>query len=292
MVPRPRRSSSGEGRPRSTLLGVPGARVRRQSTSWTEPKRPRRARRLGTGLGRCAHGLLWHALPENQRVAAYDPALVVQVLALIVPFGLAGAVSPVMLVEQTVILAGPDGKRAGTRYAAGAALALLLFVSVLVLFGRAISLPQEPHLDATLDIVIGSLLVVFALAIRWRRPRQRNAHRARRKMGPREALGFGVFSMATNFTTLALVVPAAKEIASSNLDLAGRAIVIAVLVVLASTPAWLPVALTAVAPGAAERGLLAIGDLIEQRGRLLTVLFVTGLGLLLVFRGILRLLCA
>lgn len=215
------------------------------------------------------------------------------VLAFVVPFGLAGAVSPVMLIEQTVILAGPAGKRASTRYAAGAALTLLLFVSVLVLFGRAISLPQEPHLDATLDIVIGALLVVFALAIRWRRPREHKVHRAaRREMGPGEALGFGVFSMATNFTTLALVVPAAKEIASSDLELGGRAVVIAVLVMLASMPAWLPVALTAVAPGAAERGLLAIGDLIERRGRLLTVLFLAGLGLLLVVRGILRLLGA
>lgn len=215
-----------------------------------------------------------------------------QVLAFVVPFGLAGAISPVMLIEQTVILAGPDGERPGTRYAAGAALTLLLFVSVLVLFGRAISLPQEPHLDATLDIVIGASLMVFALAIRWRRPRDHNAQRARRGVSLREALGLGVFSMATNFTTLALVIPAAKEIAASHLDLPGRAVVIAVLVALASTPAWLPVALTAVVPGAAERGLLAVSDLIEHRGRLLLALFVAGLGLLLVVRGILRLLGA
>jgi hypothetical protein len=217
---------------------------------------------------------------------------VLQVLVFVVPFGLAGAVSPLMLIEQTVILAGPDGERAGRRYAAGAALTLLLFVSVLVLGGRAISLPQEPHLDATLDIVIGASLVVFALAIRGRRPRDHDGHRACRGMRPREALGFGVFSMATNFTTLALVVPAAKEIASSDLDLAGRAVIVAVLVVLASTPAWLPVALTSVAPGAAERGLFAISDLIERRGRLLIVLFLAGLGWLLVVRGILRLLGA
>jgi hypothetical protein len=94
------------------------------------------------------HPINRHALADTQRVAAYDPALVLQVLAVVVPFGLASAVSPVMLIEQTVILAGPDGKRASTRYAAGAALTLLLFVSFLVLFGRAISLPQEPHLDA------------------------------------------------------------------------------------------------------------------------------------------------
>jgi hypothetical protein len=215
---------------------------------------------------------------------------VLQVLAIVIPFGLAGAVSPVMLIEQTIILAGPDGKRASTRYAAGAGLTLLLYVSVLVLFGRAISLPQEPHLDATLDIVIGALLIVFALAIRWRRPRQHNAHRGRRVMRPQEALGFGVFSMATNFTTLALVVPAAKEIASSDLDLPGRAVVIAVLVVLASTPVWLPLALRGVAPGPAVRGLIAISDLIGRRGRLLAVLVVAGLGLFLVVRGILRLL--
>jgi hypothetical protein len=217
---------------------------------------------------------------------------VLRVLALVVPFGLAGAISPVMLIEQTVILAGPDGKRASTRYAEGAAVTLLLFVSVLVVFGRAISLPQEPHLDATLDIVIGAVLMVFALAIRWHRPRQPNTDRGRRGMRPGEALGFGVFSMATNFTTLALSVPAAKEIASSDVDLVGRAVLIAVLVVLASTPAWLPIILRAVAPGAAVRGLVALSDVIEHRGRLLTVLVVGGLGLFLVVRGILRLLGA
>jgi len=40
------------------------------------------------------------------------------------------------------------------------------------------------------------------------------------------------------------------------------------------------------------RGLIAISDLIEHRGRLLLVLVLAGLGLLLVVRGILRLLGA
>ena len=59
-----------------------------------------------------------------------------------------------------------------------------------------------------------------------------------------------------------------------------------VLVGMASTPAWLPLALTAVAPGPAERGLRAFGRLIEERGRLLTVLLLGALGLLLILRGI------
>ena len=95
-------------------------------------------------------------------------------------------------------------------------------------------------------------------------------------MGPRTALAFGVVSMATNITTLALVVPAAKEVAASDLGPAGRAVAVIVLVVLASIPAWSPVALTEVAPGPAERGLRALSDLIRRRGRLLTVACLAG----------------
>ena len=74
-------------------------------------------------------------------------------LAVILPLGLGGAVSPVMLTEQTVLLAGPGGGRAGVLYAAGVVLATLVIVVAIVLFGRALSLPTEPHLDATLERV-------------------------------------------------------------------------------------------------------------------------------------------
>lgn len=212
------------------------------------------------------------------------------VLAVVVPLGLGGALSPVMLTEQTVLLAGPDGRRVATRYAAGAALTLLLFASALVLFGRSISLPQEPHLDATLDLVLGALLVGLALVLRWRRPRTRAPRRPRAAMSPHTALAFGVVSMATNVTTLALLVPAAKEIAASDLGLAGRAVAVIVLVVLASIPAWSPVALTEAAPGPAARGLRMLADLTRRRGRLLTVACLGAFGALLALRGIVRLL--
>ena len=118
-------------------------------------------------------------------------------LAVVLPLGLGGAVSPVMLTEQTVLLAGPGGLRAATRYATGVLGTLLVIVGALVLFGRAIAPPTEPRLDATLDLVVGA------------------------------ALPFGVFSMATNFTTLALLVPAAKEISSSESSPAARLVLVA-----------------------------------------------------------------
>jgi len=212
---------------------------------------------------------------------------------LIFPFAFAGALSPMMLTEQTVLLATADGRRAAARYAIGATLVLLVFVGLVTVFGRAIELPSEPTLSASLDILLGAvLLLVAGLLVYLRRRALEPADRSDRQrreysLGPHRALGFGAFSMATNLTTLALVVPAAKIIAASGVDLPGRGILVVLLVAIASTPAWLPVALTRVAPGPAERALDWIRDLIEQRGRQLVVLLLIGLGLFLLVRGIL-----
>jgi hypothetical protein len=219
-------------------------------------------------------------------------------LALVFPLGLGGAVSPVMLTEQTVLLTGPGGVRAGTRFALGAIIALTLIVIAVVLFGRAISLPTEPQLDATLDLILGVILlvaaiVVFALCRRRRGPGARvSEHGLRADVSRRDraALPFGVFAMATNFTTLALIVPAAKEVSSAGVDVAGRMVLVVLLVVLASTPAWAPVVLTLLAPGTSQRALTALGEQITRHGRAASVVLLGAAGLFLAGRGILRLL--
>ena len=151
-------------------------------------------------------------------------------LAVVIPLGLAGAVSPVMLTEQTVLLSGPNGRRAGVRYAAGVIFTTFVIVVAIVLFGRAISLPTEPHLDATLDLVLGLILVNVAVLVlvsgRLRRgsPSRKGGDDggARSSRQARTAFPFGVFAMATNFTTLALLVPAAKEISKADVEIAGK----------------------------------------------------------------------
>ena len=212
-----------------------------------------------------------------------------QLLAFVIPLGLAGAISPVLLTEQTVVLAGPNGIRTARAFAAGAMVTLFVFVCVLVLFGGSISLPKTPHLDATLDVVIGALLLVLALFLQLRQPEAKAAKPARGEMNSRAAYMFGTASMATNFTTLALIIPASKEIAASHVDPPERLVVAVVLVLLASIPVWLPLALTALAPGAALRGLNAFGDLIQRSGRLATVILLALVGVLLVVRGLARL---
>ena len=189
-------------------------------------------------------------------------------LAVVIPLGLGGAISPVMLTEQTVLLAGPDGARAGVRYAAGVVLTTLVIVVAIVLFGRAIALPTEPRLDATLDLVLGLVLVNLAALVLvsgrrrsgWPSRKGRDDRGASGSRQARAAVAFGVFAMATNFTTLALIAPAAKEISRADAEIAAATVLVVVLVVvlvgLVSMPAWVPVALTRVAPGPSQRGSL------------------------------------
>lgn len=219
-------------------------------------------------------------------------------LAVVIPLGLGGAVSPVMLTEQTVLLAGPDGRKAGLRYAAGVVFTSLVIVVAMVLFGRAISLPSEPHFDASLDLVIGLVLVLAAavvLGLGRRREESPDSKRGedRDASGSRQARAafpFGVFSMATNLTTLALIAAAAKEISRANAQIAATAVLVVVLVGLVTAPAWMPVALTTIAPDASQRGLDAVRQQIERRGRVATVGLLTAAGLFFIGRGIFQLL--
>jgi len=223
---------------------------------------------------------------------------VLEALAVVIPLGLGGAVSPVMLTEQTVLLAGPDGRRTGLRYAAGVVLTTFVIVVAIVLFGRAISLPTEPHLDASLDLVVGLALVfVGVLVLVLGRHRggspghkggdDRGASSSRQA---RAAFPFGMFSMATNVTTVALIAAAAKEISRTDTRIAVATLLVLVLVGLVTTPAWVPVVLTRIAPGPSERGFAAAREQIARRGRVVTVGLLGVAGLFFIGRGLLRLL--
>ena len=219
-------------------------------------------------------------------------------LAVVIPLGLGGAISPVMLTEQTVLLASPAGVQAAVRYALGVVGTTLAFVVAIVLFGQVISLPTEPHLDATLDLVLGLVLVAVAALIHYsarlrvgsQPPKSADVERV---SGAREggaALAFGVFAMATNVTTLALMAPAAKEISAADVEIAGEALLVLLLVGLVSIPAWLPLAMTRVAPGPSQRGLAAMRDQIMRRGRGFTVGLLCAGGLFFIARGLIGLL--
>jgi threonine/homoserine/homoserine lactone efflux protein len=215
---------------------------------------------------------------------------VLHLLLVLVPLGVASSVSPVMLTEQTVLLAAPEGRRAGLLYAAGTATVLAVLVGGIVVLGRSLALPATPHLTASLDLVVGGLLLALALALRFWHPRNRSTERRpRQRMRPPVAYAFGLFSMVTNITTVALVVAAAKEIAASQVAAWEGTVASALLVAAACVPAWGPVALVSVAPQTAGGLLDRVEALIRRRGRLLVVLLIAAAGAFLVVRGALRL---
>jgi hypothetical protein len=217
-------------------------------------------------------------------------AVVLDLLRVVVPLGLSAAVSPVMLSEQVVIVGGQRGRRTGGLFALGTVLVLLLVVVAVVLVGRSVRLPQAPDLDATADIVLGGVLLGSALVLARvrRRPSHRDQPKARRSLSPSSALGFGVFSMATNFTTLTLVVVAAKDVTATDPTAVTAAVALAVLVALAAMPAWAPV-LLAFLPGRSTMALAALSDQVSRHGRQLAVLVLLVVGAFLVVRGVLRL---
>lgn len=219
-------------------------------------------------------------------------------LTLLLPLGLGGAVSPMLLTEQTVLL-GTGGRRAANRFALGAVLTLLAIVVLLVFFGHVIQLPTEPTLSASLDIFLGIGLFAIGCAIHYfgRHPLRRPAREQALEQGterkrqsfssrPDAAFPFGVFSMATNFTTLALVVVAAKEIAAADVNTVERIVLIVVLVAICSIPVWLPLAATKVAPETGKRALHGFHRLIDAHGRTAVIVLLMAAGTFLVARGI------
>jgi len=215
---------------------------------------------------------------------------VIGTFLLILPYGLIAALSPMMFTEQTLILASRSGKRYATAYAIGAVLTLLGFAFGLVLFGRAIiELPDNPELTAWLDLAIGAVMLVAAAVIHLRRDRPpRPATNRSMPSGDRLTVAFfafGVFSMLTNFKAVALMIPAAKAIATRAEILPERVVLTVAIVMIASIPAWLPPALTVIAPGSASRMLDAIKGFLARHGRRLLLALLLLAGTALVVRG-------
>lgn len=219
-----------------------------------------------------------------------------QTFFLMLPFALAGAVSPMVLTEQTVLLTTAGGRRTASIYVVGAVLVLTVYVSLLLLFGNLISFPAHESFSASVDLGLGIALLLFASFLRHRgkvkaarRVEKKEKKEARIAVGPVQAFGFGLLGMATNVTTLAALVPAAKIISDGDLALTDNAVLGLIVVVIASIPAWVPVVLTLIAPGPADRFLEALGDFFHRRGRLILVLIFGLLGIYLIVAGLLKL---
>jgi len=103
-------------------------------------------------------------------------------------------------------------------------------------------------------------------------------------MGLSAAFGFGMVSMATNVTTLTLVLVAVKDVAAAGQPAALSLAVLSLLVVLGSASAWVPV-LLAVLPGQSITVMAKISGAVSAHARQIAIAVLLLAGAFLVFRG-------
>jgi hypothetical protein len=200
-------------------------------------------------------------------------------------------VSPTILTIALLILSGDHGK-------ARMLVFLIANVVVLVAIGL-IGLSLFRHstaggttegnkaATAAVDTAIGLILIAFGIRAAIRKtPEKDQAPKA--SSGPelaRFAL-FGVAMMLTNFTTLALFIPADKEIALSHASVDAKTFTFILLVTLATITAWAPLLLATIAPSTADRVLGALDRWVTGHRKAITVTVCIGFGFYLILRGL------
>jgi len=95
--------------------------------------------------------------------------------------------------------------------------------------------------------------------------------------------------MITNFSTLVIYFPAAKDISLSTVGLAGQVVATVLLFTITTTMVWVPTAFELVSPTTAMRMLGRLRDVVTGHQRLLTIGVLVLYAGYLAVRGVLKL---
>jgi len=210
----------------------------------------------------------------------------------VLPLALGAAVSPTILTVAVVVLSGAHGRARMLVFAAANVL-VLSAIGIVGLFVFTHSAgsgprPQQKSADAAINAVIGLILLILGFRSLLKRP---NAAEQEEKPTsssdpnlPRFML-LGVVMMLSNFTTLALFLPADKDIALAHAETVQRALVFAGLIVVATAAAWLPLLLTCLAPNASRPALKAVYRFTTDYRRQISVVVCFAFGAYLLVKG-------
>ena len=203
----------------------------------------------------------------------------------VLPLALAGAISPTVLAVVLVVLSGrEDPKIRGLAFLAGTT-TVVVAISLLVVFVLGAAVPDSQKgsnsdLSGYIDLGFAVLLLALAGLTFSRRNHARTEHHdPSGKAGARlpRFYALGLLIMLFNFTTLAVFLPALKEIAIDKVSYADRLTALVVVDVIVLTPAWLPVLLYLVSPRVARKVLDPLNDFLTRHR------VAVGVGICLVF---------
>ncbi|MBJ7519606.1 MAG: GAP family protein [Solirubrobacteraceae bacterium] len=220
-----------------------------------------------------------------------------ELLATVLPLALGAAVSPTLATLVIAVLAsGDDPVRRAAALTAGAAVPLVVIAIVVLttLHAAGAAEPGDAHrtLDGVVDLVFGVLLA----AVAWRAlqptatPQEQQAVRAERAPGgPGRYVALGTGIMLVNFSTLALFVPAMKDIARAGVSVGEEVAAVVFVLVIVLIPAWLPLALRVAFPDRTARLLRPVGRWLHDHQRAVGGWVAAAFAAYLVFRGVLEL---
>ncbi|MFI6446320.1 GAP family protein [Kitasatospora sp. NPDC050543] len=157
------------------------------------------------------------------------------------------ALSPVPLIAMILMPATPRGRANGLAFSAGWALALAAVITAVVLLGTGPDTPGPvPDWAWWLRLALGALLLLMG-AGQWRdRPREGHVHGPPRwmqtvdRLTPARAVGLAGGLMAANPKNLVLAAGGALSIATSTATAGGRAVAVALMVLIGSLCTLLP----------------------------------------------------
>ena len=169
-------------------------------------------------------------------------------LADVIPLGLAAAVTPTLIALQLLVVCGDEWIRRALAVAAANAVAFAIVVTV-VLAGLA-QLPDRNTgtlgpIDLWLRIGCGTLLLVSAVYFFLPHPElaakvQGTIERRTRNASVWLFFGISFYFSITDFSTFIVIIPALHGVTVSDGIPAAKVLAVAVLMVLALMPTWVP----------------------------------------------------
>lgn len=219
-----------------------------------------------------------------------------QLLAETLPLALGAAVSPIVLAITIAMLTGTGRTTRALAFLAGESIPLLAFASLLLVFGASVSFKASPGAMATIDLVFGAVLLLVGLRALRHEIAERGSladpgdlaeiHEQHAGVAAARAFAIGVGSMATNFTSLILYLPAMKTVAASPLALPDRLVVTVLVIAVVLSTVWLPLVLSLAAPDTADRVLSRAATAFHSNKRKVTIVLGLGFGAYLLLRGL------
>jgi hypothetical protein len=204
---------------------------------------------------------------------------------------LLSALSPTALLVVAVYLGSARPRETALCYLAGAVTMSLILgvVSVVVLRHVGLSLPGNHVARGDVRLGLGLALVVAAVVIAARKPRQPDPAKARQgivsrmiaRPAPATAFAVGVIVFGPSLTFLA----ALQVIATAQAGVGLTAVAVAIVVVITVLLVWLPLVLYLAAPEPTTRRLTAFNGWLRAQATRLIVAVLSVVGAIMIGAG-------